>query len=246
MKVTEETKDMIREGKSLNFISRETGLSKSTLYYHYKQIKGRKIKLVNTNFRTKNQLGEFLGIFSGDGSFSLNKNYHYTIRISIGYYEKEYAYYLESFFERIFNKKPRLYYLKYKGNFSVIILVYDSKVIYNLITDYLYWESKKTYSIKLRNLNLKEKEFNKGFLKGLIDTDGNYYGPKRRLSFSTTSYELAKQAEEIFIHNLSVKPNFNHYKKEKRAVLYTLTIHGKNAITIIKRIKLANLHKNLQ
>ena len=61
----------INENVSINNISKELNLAKSTIYYHYKKIKGKKPKEIEFNFRSEKEIGEFLGIFSGDGNFTL-------------------------------------------------------------------------------------------------------------------------------------------------------------------------------
>ena len=244
MKITKEVIDLIKKGKSINYISNNTNFGKSTVYYHYKKIRGRKIRLININFGNNNELGEFLGIFSGDGTFIFDKNYHYRIRIVSGYYEKEYRVYLENKLASWFNKKPNIYYTKFNNKYSSVIFNYDSKEIYGLLRNYLFWQGKKTYSIKLKRLDINNKEFNIGFLRGLIDTDGSYYSPKRRLSFSTVSKELAYQVKNIIRYNLNINPIFEEFNKKDRAKLYTIALHGENAFKVLKNINPGNPNKN--
>ena len=180
---------------------------------------------------------------SGDGTFSKDKRGHYKIRFSIGYYEKEYAQILENKMLTWFNKKPHKYYSYFKGNLSAIILSYNSKIIYELIQKYLYWEGKKTYSIKLKELNLNNHDFNKGYLRGLIDTDGSYYAPKRRLSYSTVSKQLADQVI-IIIEKILIKPKVYIIKKPGNADLYTISLHGVNSKKLIQIINPTNPNKN--
>ncbi len=191
-------------------------------------------------------MGEFLGIFSGDGSFYKSKGCHYSVRIYTGSYEIGYIQYLNKKLIKWFNKKPHIYYTKYKNSFSATIFHYDSKVIYLLLKEYLNWENKKTYSIRLKDLKLEDKEFNLGFLRGLIDTDGNYYHPKRRLSFSTTSKELYLQVDKIIKYNLDMSPNFHIYKKVNRSDLYTVSLHVEKARKAITLIKPNNPNKTVQ
>lgn len=244
MKISQEVIDLINKGESINKIRKITGRAKSTIYYHYKKIKGKKYKEIKFNFKNNEELGEFLGIFSGDGSFNLGKNYHYKIKIHIGYYEKPYANYLKKKFIEWFDKKPQEYYTNYNGKKSKIELVYDSKQLYLFLRRYLSWTGKKAYTIKLKKLNIKDKEFNLGFVRGLIDTDGNYYAPKRRLSYATTSRELINQVFRIFKHNIKIDPKFYLYKKSKRSDLYTLSVHGVEAKKSIELVKPKNINKN--
>ena len=243
--VTEKILDMIKEGKSLNKISKITGLGKSTLYFHYKKINGRKIPLIKINFLREDELGEFLGIFTGDGSFSKRPNYHYILRIYIGYYEKHYADYLKVKLFEWFGKSPNIYTTYYNGKKSMITFYYSSKEIYNLIKTYLDWDGKKSYTIRLKNLDLNNRKFNAGFIRGLIDTDGSYYAPKRRVSFSTVSEELSKQVMAIIENLIKVQPKcyMPHPKGEHE--LYTITLHGENAKKLIKLVKPQNINKGI-
>lgn len=243
MKITKEVLDLIRSGKSINKIKQETGFGKSTIYYHYKKLRGKKIKKVTVSFKSEDELGEFLGIFSGDGSFFKDNKSHYRIRLHIGYYEKGYIEYLQKRLPQWFNKKPFIHIVYYKNKPSCLVFIYSEKEIYLLLKKYLKWDTKKTYTIQLKDFNLKKLEFNLGFLRGLIDTDGNYFHPKKRLSFATTSVNLAKQVESIIKYNLDTIPNYYIIKKKNRADLHVFTLHGKKAIRIIDRINPQNQTK---
>lgn len=65
---------MIKAGYSINYISKHLATAKSTIYYHYKKINGRKYNIVKI---PDNQmiLGEISGVFAGDGSFFFNPKY---------------------------------------------------------------------------------------------------------------------------------------------------------------------------
>ena len=100
--------------------------------------------------------------------------------------------------------------------------------------------------MRLKKLDLNDNEFNRGFLRGLIDTDGNYYSPKRRLSFSTTSELLSQQVIKIIKNLLKISPNFYVIKKEGYHDLYTITLHGKNSENLINIIKPKNINKSMR
>src|SRR3989344_3150393 len=229
VKVGEEVINLIEEGYSLNEISRKTGLGKSTIYYHYKKIKGKKYSEVKINFENESELGEFLGIFAGDGYSYNDEHGHYTIRIFVGHYELGYALYLYNKLVKWFDKNPKVYFVKIEGKVSVILFHYSSKSIYLLLKEYLAWEGKKTYTVRLKNFDLNKNNFNLGFVRGLIDTDGNFYAPKRSLNFSTVSPCLASQFYAIFKANLNLEPKFHVFSKYGRADLYSLFLYGVNA-----------------
>lgn len=238
--------NLIKKGNSINEISKITGLGKSTIYFHYRKIKGKKTKVIKFHFSEDEEIGEFIGIFAGDGSFYKRpKTYHYVIRIYTGFYEKEYADFLMKRFTIWFGKKPSTYLMRYKKRPSAIVNYYYSKEIYEFIKKYLEWDGKKTYSVRLKNFNLKNEKFNIGFIKGLIDTDGSYYKQKRRLSFSSVSKRLAEQAFEIIKNLIKKEPKMYIIKDKsnKRSTLYTITLHGDNAKDLIDIIKPNNINK---
>ncbi|MDP1729154.1 MAG: LAGLIDADG family homing endonuclease, partial [archaeon] len=210
-----------------------------------KKIKGRKFSLVNLHFSKKDELGEFLGIFSGDGCFCKRPNSHYIIRIYVGYYEKHYADYLGHKFYEWFGKKPNIYISYYRGKKSMITLYYSSKIIYEHIKKYLSWEGKKSYTIRLKSLDLNNRMFNIGFVRGLIDTDGSYYAPKRRVSFSTVSKELSKQVMAIIENLIKIKPKCYILHPRGEHELYTITLHGENAKKLIRLVKPQNINKGI-
>lgn len=214
MRVGLDVLSLIKQGISLNKISKKTGINKSTLYPHYKKIYGKKNKPLNLNLSDA-QLAEFLGIFAGDGCFSKDsKYYHYTIRIFTGYYEREYSSILYNLFSLWFGKPPQQYIKLYKQKPSVVVTQYHSKALYELLKTHLSWKNKKTYNVHLKSLNLENREFNLNFLRGLLDTDGCYARSKNTLSFSTVSFQLITQISAILEYYLQKKLLFRCIKKK--------------------------------
>ena len=229
---------LIDDGASINRISRLTKKAKSTIYYHYKKLKGKKFKVPEFDF-SDNELGEFMGIFAGDGGFFFEpKRYKYVIKIHTGFIDKRYNEKLIVLFSSIFNKKPHNYV---RSNCHVYELTYQSRDIYNLIKAYLDWEGTKTYSIRLKTTN-NSKLFNIGFLRGLFDTDGSYYLPKLRLSYGTVSKELSLQVFQM-IKSLGFKPNYNISNPKNRARFYSVILHGEDTNEFINLIKPRNFDK---
>jgi hypothetical protein len=71
------TKDIL-DGLSLKKISIKYGCAKSTLYYHYKKLKGKRYQQPNVAPMFSEIDGEIVGIFAGDGSqYYSKKNSHY-------------------------------------------------------------------------------------------------------------------------------------------------------------------------
>ena len=221
--------DLIKNGLSINEIISKTGGNKSSIYYHYKKIRGKKFASVNISNLNSMDLGEFLGIFAGD-------LYQYKIRIYSGYYEKEYWTYLKNFFTRIFVKSPRSYvYLK--GN--VVITEYYSKDIYNLIRKYLVWGTNKTKSIRLKKLGSYDVEFLIGFLRGLFDTDGGINNAKNKTAFGTSSKFLAYQIKHI-LEVLELNPGFYKYKNKD---FWYIDLYGQRTDKFMRLVKPNNPNK---
>ena len=162
--------DLIHSGTSIPKISKQLGVYRSTIYYHYKKIKGRKYPLVKIP-NNDMVIGEFLGAFAGDGSFFYDKKIgHYTISIHLhATDDKDYGFYLKDIIEKNFNKKVRVYF-KQKNELQ---LVFYSKRIFELIDENLTINGNKTLNVSVKKpLNSLSKSFISNFIKGLIDTDG--------------------------------------------------------------------------
>lgn len=232
-----ETIELIRKGVSLNKIIELTGINKSTLYYHYKKIHGLKYKKINIEEPNLEKIGEFIGIFAGDGNYTFGrKAFHHRIRIYTGAYEVGYRKYLKSFLSGFFGKVPRTYMA---ADNSVEVSIYNSREIYDLIRKYLDWEGKKTYTVRLKNLEDLEKEFLIGFLRGLFDTDGGIYTPKKKVAFGTASRLLAYQVRDI-LRILGMNPGFYEYKDKP---FWYIDLYGEGSERFMKKIRPNNPNK---
>lgn len=198
-KLKEELIKQIKKGNSVNKISKLLRLGKSTVYYYYKKIQGKKYKAPHFIVSASEIEGEITGIFAGDGSqFYSQKRGSYEINIHFGAKNEKYARYVKNLFEQYFNKKFRLNYEK-EG--TIIRIRTQSKIIFYYFKNYLDYDPHiKHATVKLNNLNFPN-DFKKGFLRGLFDTDGSIlYKEKEnriRISFYTTSFELMKQMKML-------------------------------------------------
>lgn len=237
MIVKNEVLDMIRRGISLNKIKESTGIGKSTLYYHYKKIKGKKFIDVKIKESNLDKLGEFLGIFTGDGGFYFDKKRcKYIIRIYLGLYEVGYRKYLNKFLTNFFEKQPRIYGRMSNG---VEITEYYSKDIYQLLRKHLVWENNKTKTIRLKSLDDKNQEFLIGFLRGIFDTDGGINKKKNKTAFGTASKQLAYQIKTI-LERLDLKPGFYKYKYKD---FWYIDLYGERTDKFMKLVKPNNPNK---
>lgn len=189
----------IKKGTSINKISIMCGVGKSTIYYYYKKIKGKKYKEPQFTLSASEIEGEIVGIFAGDGSqFYYPVSGAYPINIHFGVKSEQYAKYVKKLFELYFNKKFRL---SYEKSGRIIRLRTQSKKIFYYFKNYIIYDSHSKHStVRLNSLTIPN-EFKIGFLRGLFDTDGSviYLQKEKRvrIAFYTTSSELMKQAQAL-------------------------------------------------
>jgi len=226
---------LLTEGKSLYFISRKLNLGKTTVYYHTRKIIGRKIKLIKVNEADDEKIGEFLGMFAGDGHYFRDKvNHKYIIRLSIGISESEIKDYYSNIITFVFGKSPRIYEQK-----SVYIIEISSKEVVNFIKKYLKWiDGFKTQTIKLiGDIDNYSIGFIKGFLRGLIDSDGYVRKERQEIYFGTVSKCLL----ENFTSGLK-KFNFKFKVYEQKQptgskIFYKVRLSGDEVINFCRMIK---------
>jgi len=231
--------ELIKEGISLNKISKKLNIPKSSIYYYYKKIKGRKFpKPIIPN--DDKILGEFLGIFAGDGSFFYDKKrYNYTISIGLhAIDDRAYGNYIKSLIEKNFNKKVREYT---KDN--ALTLVFYSKDIFKLIDKYLNLLPKKTYNIYIKkSFNSLSNDFLRLFVRGIVDTDG-HHKKDGRIVLCLVSKRMIQQVSSI-LKSLSINNKvYIKNKKLPKRKQYELTIPKREVEKYIKIIGFSNKRK---
>ena len=193
-KLLDKIKKLTEHGTSLNNIQKLTGLSKTTIYYHVRKIKGRTIVQPSINFKSEKTLGEVVGIFAGDGSLNfVADDYRYTIRIHSSIYNFEYLLYVKKLYERCFKTKFRI--CKYNTR---RFLEKQSKMIYNFFFNYIDFNPHdKANTVKLKSG--LSREFKIGYLKGILDTDGTVCNTKtgKKIAIYTSSDFVAPQIRNI-------------------------------------------------
>ncbi|MEK6951451.1 MAG: LAGLIDADG family homing endonuclease [Nanoarchaeota archaeon] len=233
----ENISSLIKNGKSLGEICTLLNLNKTTVYYYIKKIRGRKINPVVLNLSDSEVIGEFMGVFAGDGYYFYDKKrYKGKIRITFNRKEEKLVNYYAYAISKIISKKPRLYYLS-----NIIILEITCKELSNLLKEYLMWEEgNKTYTIGL-SLNKKSlsKKFIKGFVRGLIDSDGYVRKDRLEIYFGTTSTNLLNDIKKGFD---TFKIDYKVYKQQRdnREDFYKLRISGEEVL------KCCNIFKPLK
>ena len=92
------------------------------------------------------------------------------------------------------NLNPHLYKVENQG---VLELSVSSKPFILFIKNYLNWNGKKTYSVCLKeNITSYSEDFIKGFVRGLMDTDG--YVEVSNVGIMCVSQDLIKNLRDIF------------------------------------------------
>ena len=206
----------------MNEISKLTGVAKSTIYYHYRRIRGRTLIPVTVSQQDPELTGEFLGLFAGDGSFHLSKKYHYRVSLFFNVNESNYVDNLIKFvLLKLFNKAPMVCRQR-----NVLAVMYNSKSIYGLIKSYLRWSGEKTYSIRLRK-RPHSRAFMIGFLRGSMDRDG--YFDEHKLQFSSVSRNLIEDIS-YFLHELGIGYAVYRYheKRPNRKDIYHVNVAKKD------------------
>ncbi len=129
------------------------------------------------------ELGYILGTFLGDGSASVSK-YKNSRRGSVKWYfgknELDIANKLAGCIEKVFNKKCNIYFKK-----KIIQVIFYYKPLADFLTSFGKHENKELPHEYFVN----NKDYLKGLLEGLIDSDGNCE-PGGRIRFTNTSKKL--------------------------------------------------------
>ncbi len=230
----------INEGNSINKISKSLDLRKSTIYYYYKKIKGRKFKLVKIPTDDK-LIGEFLGAFAGDGNFFFDKKIgHYSIVISLhSIDDKEYGFYLKNLIETNFNKKVRIYFRQK----NELRLTFYSKVIYKLIDEHLIIDGNKTLNVSLKKpISSLPQDFLSYFVRGLIDTDG-HVDKYSKIILALISKDVISQTSDI-LKQFGIESKISLRKlRPNEHQLYELKIARKDSLKYLEIIGFSNKRK---
>lgn len=228
---------LIKKNYSLNEISKILGRSKTTIYYHFRKIKGRYVKPVTLISGDEELIGEFIGLFAGDGSFYKMPNYKYNIRLHFNSTEANYVDNLiRNVLIKLFGKKPMMFKQENRIN-----LCYYSKNIYEFVKDYLCWDlnEPKTYSVRLKKEDYSSA-FMVGFIRGSLDSDG--YLSSKKVSFATVSPGL-KESIIRCLDSLDLSYSVRLYKekRENRRDIYHVNILRKDFNKFYQIIKPRNI-----
>ena len=218
----------INNGVSIKKLAKEMDLAKSTIYYYYKKIKGKRYKAPHYEVAFSEIEGEIVGIFAGDGSQCYSKNEgHYINVVHFGNYD--YMIYVKGLFEKYFNRNFSIVTIpsvciRWKTRYRII--AYDKK-IFNYFYSYIEYErTHKHDTVKLNSLDLPDS-FKIGFLRGFVDTDGwvGLRHGKHAVVFYTTSQSLAEQIQ-IMLNELKLHCGVYIRYKEHYKPLYHIQLRA--------------------
>lgn len=210
-----------KSGRSLNWISNKLSLPKTTVYYHFRKIRRRTIEPINLSLKDLELVGEFIGLFAGDGGFFQAPRSQYRVHLFFNQTERKF---IEDLISHVlmplFNKKPHIF-----KHGSALKLHYSSKKIYQLITNYLVWDEKspKTYTIRLKERACLPREFVKGFIRGSLDSDGHF--SDKRITFSSVSPLLIEDISwALDLFNIQHAQRVYIEKRENRKNLHYIEV----------------------
>ncbi|MBT4540671.1 hypothetical protein HOC35_04105 [Candidatus Woesearchaeota archaeon] len=211
---------LIDKEYSLNEITKITRKKKTTIYYHFRKIKGRTMNPITIKSNNKELIGEFIGLFAGDGCIDKTDKYQYRTYLYFNLNEKKFVEDLiKNVLIKLFGKRPMVFKVDNRIN-----LCYYSKTIHKLIHNYLIWNKKirKTYTVELKNKN-HSKEFLRGFIRGSVDSDGHI--SNKRINFASVSYNLIRDIA-CSLEKLDIKYKLRKYieKRENRKDIYHIDL----------------------
>ena len=202
---------LIEMGYSLNKISTKLNKSKTTIYYHYRKTKGETMHPIKNISFNEELLGEFIGLFAGDGYSDKTSDYKYRTYLFFNLLKEEdfVKDLTKNVLIPLFNKSPMISKRK-----NLLTLSYYSKEIHKLIKSYLEWDPKikKTYSVGLKKKKFSRK-FKIGFIRGSLDSDG--YFSQKKISFATVSPKLAEDISSL-LKDLEIKHSKTLYKEKRK------------------------------
>ena len=228
---------MTKHGKSINEVAGVIGVRKGKVYYHSKKIRGRVINPIKLISNDEELIGEFIGLFAGDGCVNVTKDYKHRIFLYFNIKDKLYVDNLiDDVLMKLFGKKPMSWRDENRLN-----LYYYSRSIHDLIRKYLTWDrsQRKTYSIRLYE-QIYSKNFMVGFLRGCLDSDGHL--SKNKITFATVSVGLADNMTN-FLTILGISYHLHLYKEKRinRRDIFHVNIPRDHYNKFLNTIKPRNL-----
>ena len=228
----------IKAGKSINNICSSLKLGKSTAYYYYKKIRGRKYPVFIYKPTFSEAEGEILGIFVGDGSqYYYKPNWEYQTNIHFGN-NLDYINYVKSLYISYFGPTWSLLKELTKQGNSKYRLRAHNRAVFGYFSNYIAYDSHSKHdTVKLKTLDLP-KPFKIGLLRGILDTDGTISERKSglRIHYYTTSKVLARQIK-ILLKEFNIAANIYILKRKGLKDLCEINVLQAGVLKFIKVIQ---------
>lgn len=236
-------KKLTLERKSLRNVAKITGLTITTIYYQVRKFKPKQKREFSIKLNDE-ETGELIGAFAGDGSYyhscpTGSRSSHYRIKYTLSLYKDlKYAEHIKRLLEKT---NLNVFLLKSISNNTVDVLV-NSKCLISFIKNFLLWDGRKTYTVRLR-LDLKKysRSFIIGFARGLMDTEG--FVEVSNVSCACTSKSLIKNLTGIF-DILNIKYKLSERTREGRHKLFLIRVYKKSLKKYFNYIGFSNKYKS--
>lgn len=240
-RLTESEKEKIlnfaKGGKSLNKISFETSIPKTTLYYHLKN-HIRKNSQLELKKASEIEIGYILGLFFGDGHFDIRKN-NYSYRIVFSFDLRRDKKIVKKLIQIFKTMKGKPYIVTFSSRNTVRVICI-SKKLFLFLKNFLVYKklqrgkaiiNKKFY---LKNIDNWNKDRIRGFIAGIIDSDGHIGRTKYNSEFITIATFSKKFAQQI-IYFLEIFGFLNSVSLDSQNI-YRIRISTKSFERILQLI----------
>jgi DNA-binding transcriptional regulator WhiA len=164
-----EIRQLAKDGYSIKSISEKFHIGKSTTYYHAKDY-CRKMTTFNSNLLDECEKGYIVGLFLGDGSFNKGrKEPRFFVRFALdAKRDKD----ISHFLARIFEKAGKKVSIFTRG--SVLTVKVSSKDLVEYLQKHIDYD-RKTREKLIKHAEIPSRDFQYGFLAGMIDSDGHVH-----------------------------------------------------------------------
>jgi len=224
---------------SLNKIRKKTRIPKTTVYYHVKKLI-KKVKQVKIEKLSNWDKGYLVGFFVGDGHLDFRKN-NYSYRVVFSLNKKKDRPIAERLTKIIIKARGNPYKIEFKSLLRIICI---SKVLFNFLRQFVIYKriqkGKKMINKKvgIKNIAKEGREFNFGFISGLIDSDGCVGPDRTSIRILICSYfESIIQETHKILKNLGLISYIQFDNKRNCWILRISTPYFKQNYSKIKCIK---------
>ena len=191
------------------------------------------------------ELGEFLGLFIGDGAFSFTNKGRGRLIISYNLDQKDL---IEGMTKTIYNLFGITPVWQQKKDDNSILAYYNSTILCHWLKN-LGVKKRNAYTARIPEIVFRaRKEFAEAFLRGLFSADGTISKDDARISMSSTSEKLIDDVQGLLL-SLGI-PSRKGIDRERKGAYGDKILHRLNIITdegiknFIDNIRFLSSYKN--